>query len=311
MTPSKLDLHSLIVFYHVAEEASITAAAEKLCLTQPTVTYHIRNLEKNVGLKLLDVKRQKVVLTPAGSGLFSYVAEIYRQMTGAERYIENLREASLRVGISTTFSTCAAAAASAFKKVYPHVRLVIRSSSSLDVAADVLDSNVDLGIVVGTDSNSPGLKTVTISPQQKLVLVASPSSAIAQRSRLRLFDLCGCPLIVGPETSASRRIILDKIKSVGCHMPSPILVEVDNSEWGVSLVENGEGVGLHHVSSVARGIAGGRLTELRLSGDIFVRADALFRADTPAHPMADAFISLLRDVFENQDAALTASAPAI
>jgi len=68
MAPSRLDLHSLIVFYFVANEESITAAAEKLCLTQPTVTYHIRSLERNVGLKLLDIRRQKVSLTQAGTG---------------------------------------------------------------------------------------------------------------------------------------------------------------------------------------------------------------------------------------------------
>ena len=110
-----------------------------LCLTQPTVTYHIRSLERNVGLKLLDIKRQKVFLTQAGIGLFKYVSEIYHQMTGAEKYLENLKEASLRVGISTTFSTCLASAASAFEKLYPHVKLVIRSASSFEVAEDVLN----------------------------------------------------------------------------------------------------------------------------------------------------------------------------
>ena len=39
MAPSKLDLHSLIVFYYVGSEGSITAAAGRLCLTLPTVTY--------------------------------------------------------------------------------------------------------------------------------------------------------------------------------------------------------------------------------------------------------------------------------
>jgi len=307
MTPSKLDLHSLVVFYYVASEESITAAADRLCLTQPTVTYHIRTLEKNVGLKLLDIRRQKVFLTEAGSGLFRYVSEIYRQMLGAERFLENIRESSLRVGVSTTFSTCVTSAASAFEKLYPHVRLVIRSSSSFEVADDVLGSRLDLGIVVGMDYDNARLKAVTLSEQQKLVLVASSSSAIAQRERVRLSDLCGYPLIVGPETSASRRIILNKIKGGGCRMPSPILVEVNSSEWGITLVENGEGIGLHHVRSVEKAIAEGRLKELHLSGDICVGATALLRADTPHHPMADTFISLVRECFSDRTGRLAAA----
>ena len=298
MTPSRLDLHSLIVFYYVASEESITAAADKLYLTQPTVTYHIRSLERNVGLKLLDIKRQRIFLTRAGTGLFEYVREIYHQMTSAEKYLENLKEDSLRVGVATTFSTCVASAASAFEKLYPNVRLVIRSSSSFEVVEEVLNSRVDLGIVVSMDYGNPKLKSITLSSRERLVLVASPSSSIAQRERLEYVNLCGYPLILGPETSATRQIILKKIRVGGCAMPSPIIVEVNSAEWGINLVENGEGVGLQHIMGVERAIADGRLKVLPLSGDIFVGVEAVLRADAPEHPMAEKFISLAREACE-------------
>ncbi len=300
MAPSRLDLHSLIVFYYVASEESITAAAEKLCLTQPTVTYHIRSLERNVGLKLLDIRRQKVYLTQAGAGLYKYVCEIYQQMTSAERYLENLKEASLRVGISTTFSACLASAVSAFEKLNPRVKLIIRSASSFEIAQSVLDSELDLGIVVNTDYGNPKLKTVELSSQEQLVLVASPSSPIAQRPKLAFVNLCGYPLILGPETSATRRIILNRIRTGGCHMPSPIIVEVNSSEWGINLVEHGDGVGLHHIRSVEKSIAEGRLKVLPLNGDIYVGVEAVLRADGPEHPMAQKFISLVKEALENK-----------
>ncbi|OGO01917.1 MAG: hypothetical protein A2Y90_06025 [Chloroflexi bacterium RBG_13_52_12] len=311
MVPSKLDLHSLIVFYYVASEESITAAAEKLCLTQPTVTYHIRSLERNVGLKLLDIKRQKVFLTQAGAGLHKYVSEIYHQMSGAEQYLENLKEASLRVGISTTFSTCLASAASAFEKANPRVRLVIRSASSFEIAEAVLNSEVDLGIVVSTDYANAKLKTIVLSSQEQLVLVASPASPIAQRPRLAFVNLCGYPLVLGPETSATRRIILKRIRTGGCHMPSPIIVEVNSSEWGINLVENGEGVGLHHIKSVERPIAEGRLKILPLTGDIYIGVEALLRVDAPEHLMAEKFISLVKEALGNEHGKSAARAAAI
>lgn len=300
MSPSKLELHSLIVFYYVASENSITAAADRLCLTQPTVTYHIRSLEKNVGIKLLDIRRQKVYLTYAGKGLFKYVKEIYQQMTGAEKFLEDLKESSLRVGISTTFSTCVASAASAFEKLFPHVKLIIRSSSSFEVVEDVLSSQVDLGIVVAMDYDNPRLKSVTLSGLQKMVLVASPSSPIAQRNRLSLASLCGYPLILGPETSATRRIILRKIRNGGCHMPSPIVVEVNSLDWGINLVENGGGMGLYHEKSVERAISEGRLKALPLPRGISVVADAVLRTDAPEHPMAAKFISLVKECFADK-----------
>ncbi len=213
MAPSKLDLHSLIVFYYVASEESITAAADKLCLTQPTVTYHIRTLERNVGLKLLDIKRQKIFLTQAGTVLFDYVSEIHRQMTAAEHYLDNLKEASLRVGVSATFSTCVTSAASAFEKLYPNVKLIIRNSASFEVAEDVLNCQVDLGIVVNMDYGNKKIKAISLSPKEQLVLVASPSSPIVQKQRLDFLNLCGYPLILGPETSATRRIFLAKLRT--------------------------------------------------------------------------------------------------
>ncbi|MBN1161032.1 MAG: LysR family transcriptional regulator [Dehalococcoidales bacterium] len=298
MTPSKLDLHSLIVFYHVASEESITAAAGKLCLTQPTVTYHIRSLERNVGLKLIEVKRQKVSLTQAGKGLYKYASEIYRQMNDAEKYLENLKEASLRVGISTTFSTCLASAASAFEKSYPGVKLIIRGASSFEIAEAVQNCEVDIGIVVSADYDNPKLRSIPLSTQEQLVLVASPSSTIAQKSRLAFANLCGYPLILGPETSATRQLILNRIRVGGCHMPSPIIVEVNSAEWGIKLVENGEGVGVHHIKSVERSIADGRLKILPLSSDILVGAQGLLRDDAPEHPMARKFIELVREALD-------------
>ncbi len=309
MSPAKLDLHSLIVFYYVASEVSVTAAADKLCLTQPTVTYHIRALERNVGLKLLDIKRQKISLTPAGVGLFRYVSEIYRQMTSAEKYLEDLKEASLRVGVCTTFSTCVATAAAAFEKLYPHVRLVIRSRSSFEVAEDVLGSDVDLGVVVSMDYGNPKLRAVSLSPAEKLVLVAATSSAICRKQRLEFLNLCGYPLVLGPETSATRRIIQSKLRTGGCSAPSPVIVEVNSSDWGISLVENGEGVGLHHIRSVEKAIAEGRLRALSLTRDITVGVDALLRADAPEHPMAEGFIALVREAFTNGSGAKAATAP--
>ena len=201
MNPLQLDLHGLVVFYFVASEESITSAADKLCLTQPTVTYHIRALESSIGVKLLDVRRQKVYLTDAGIGLYQYAKEIYQQMAGAQKYLEDLLNSSLRVGIAATFSHVAASAAAAFEELYPTVKLIVKTASSREVADAVLNSEVDFGIVVSMDYQSPKLKTIPVSDREKLVLVASPSSPIAKEKRLKLADLCNYPLVAGPETS--------------------------------------------------------------------------------------------------------------
>jgi DNA-binding transcriptional LysR family regulator len=299
MAPLKLDIQNLIVFYFVATKESLTSAADKLCLSQPTVTYHIRALETNIGVKLLDVKRQKITLTRAGIGLLKYAEEVYQQMVGAEKFLENLKENNLRVGICTTFSSTVAAAATSFEDLYPNVKLIVKNATSFEIAEDVSNLQVDLGIVVSMNYQFSKLKPIMLSKMEKLVLVASPSSPIFQKERLDFIDICGYPLISGPETSATRRIILNKLRIRGCNVPVPIVVEVNSPEWGRSLVENGKGMGLYHQKSVANEISGGKLKVLPLPGDLYVGADVLIRTDAPEHAMTEQFITLVKKEFEN------------
>jgi len=299
MIPSKLDLHSLVVFYFVASSDSITSAADRLCLTQPTVTYHIRSLERKVGVKLLDVRRQKVFLTHAGVGLFRYVNEIYQQMSSAEKFLEDLKEASLRIGIALTFNPIIASAAATFEELYPHVKLIVRNASSFEVAEDILDSQVDLGVVVSMDYKNPKLKAIPVSARERLVLVTSPSSPISKEQRVELADLCGYPLVAGPETSATRQIILSKFEAEGLKVPPLIIMEVNSLELGINLVEKGQGMGLYHMKVVEREIAEGRLKAIPLVNDIWVGADVLLRSDTPEHPVARRFVSLVKEAFKN------------
>jgi DNA-binding transcriptional LysR family regulator len=301
MIPPKIDLHSLIVFYHIASEGSITAAAEKLCLTQPTVTYHIRSLEKNAGLKLIDVRRQKVTLTNAGAGLFRYVKEVYQQIASAEKFLEDLRGASFRVGIAATFSSIVASAAAAFEELYPRVKLIVTNTSSFEVIESVLNSQVDLGVVVRMDYKYPKLKTLAISPGEELVLVASPSSSISTKERVELADLCGYPLVAGPETSATRQIILKKFETEGLTEPPQVIAEVNSLEWGLSLVEIGKGMGLYHTKFVEKAISEGRLKAIPLAEKIRVGVDAVLRNDAPVHPLADKFIPLVIKEFKDHD----------
>lgn len=301
MMSSKLSLHSLIVFYWVASQESITSAAEKLCLTQPTITYHVRSLEKNIGIQLLDIRRQKVYLTRAGKGLLKYVSEIYHHMISAEKYLESLKESSLRVGVSATFSSTVVKAAAEFERLYPNVKLIIRNSSSFEIADDVSNSQVDLGFVVGVDYGKRQLKNIEISSREKLVLVTSPSSSLSQKENVRLLDLCGYPMILGPETSATRRIILGRLRLGGCHMPIPIIVEVNNQDWGMNLIKSGQGMSVFHVRDVEKDITEGRLKVLTLKNDIWVGATALLRENSPEHPMANNLISLVKEAFINRN----------
>jgi DNA-binding transcriptional LysR family regulator len=297
MRTPKLDIYNLVVFYFVASERSITAAAEKLFLSQPTVTYHIKSLEKSVGTKLLEVKRKKLFLTNAGEGLFKYSKQIYQQLINAERFVEDLKEASLRVGITLTFSSSFSSTAAKFRELYPHVKLFVENAPSAKIIEDVLNSRLDLGIVVSRGYANPELRCISISEAEMMALVASPSSPIAQKKRIDLADLCDYPLILGPETSATRQIILEKLKAKGFKTSSLVAVEVDSIEWGRSLVEDGKGISFYYMRNVEKEVSEGRLKILHLVDDIRVGVEVLVRRDVVLPPIANKFIALARETF--------------
>jgi DNA-binding transcriptional LysR family regulator len=297
MRTPRLDVNNLVVFYFVASEKSITAAAEKLFLSQPTVTYHIKSLEKSVGTKLLDIKRKKLSLTHTGEGLFEYSKRIYQQLINAERFVEDLKEAGLRVGISLTFSSSFSSAAARFREIYPQVKLFVEHAPSFKIIEDVLSSQLDLGIVVSRDYLNPELRCIALSEAERMALVASPSSPIAQKKQIDLADLCDYPLILGPETSATRQIILEKLKAKGFKTSSLVAVEVDSIEWGRSLVEDGKGISFYCMRNVEKEVSEGRLKILRLVDDIEVGVEVLVRRDVVLPPIANKFIDLARETF--------------
>lgn len=299
MKPPKYSLYHLIVFYFVASEKSVTSAAEKLCLTQPAVTHHIKSLEQSAAVKLLDIKKKKVCLTQAGEGLFKYTAEIYQQLINAEKFVEDIKEASLHVGIAMSFSSTIASAASAFEELYPHVRLIVTHAPSFEIAQDVLSSQVEVGVVVSNDYGIPKLRSIIISEGEKLVFVAAPSNPIFQKEHIELRDLCDYQLILGPETSATRRVVFSKFEAEGLEVNHLIAVEVNSVEWGMSLVESGKGISFYYIKNVEKEVSEGRLRVLPLTNDIRIGVDALVRTDAFLPPIAERFISLLRGAFQN------------
>jgi DNA-binding transcriptional LysR family regulator len=140
MKTPQLDPYHLIVFYYVARGKSLSAAARDLYLTQPAITSHIKTLERSAGLKLIQVIKQRVSLTPAGEGLFQYAKEIYNQSVGAERFIEVTRESGLSIGVTSLFSSIISPLIEKmFYELSPNMRFSVVNKESQFLIHDVLD----------------------------------------------------------------------------------------------------------------------------------------------------------------------------
>jgi DNA-binding transcriptional LysR family regulator len=299
MIPS-LNPNDLIVFHFVVSERSIKLAAEKLCLTQPTVSYHIGTLERSIGTKLVEARRGTLRLTQAGKDLAQYASQIYHDMASAEQFVEFLKQPVLRAGVAFTFAV-------ALRSVVPHfeqpnskeIRLIMRKGSSFEIVQDVLNSKLDVGIVVSMDYGNSELKSIPLSTREKMVIVASPFDPIFEKDKIELADLGGRKFILPARTSASHQIFLKRLEAEGLTVRASQFETVNNTEWSRYLVEIGEALDFLHIKSVEEPISQGRLAIIPVPVDFWVGADALVRKDTFITKAIDTFISCVRRVFKN------------
>src|SRR5262245_2827462 len=125
--PPMLDVDRLRVFREVASRGSFTAAAKALSFTQPGVSHHVKQLEREVGVTLLERSPRGIRLTPAGRALAEHADALLTRLDDAERdiiEIANQGGGTLRVvAFPTGAATLVPPAVAEFRHQMPHVRL--------------------------------------------------------------------------------------------------------------------------------------------------------------------------------------------
>ena len=300
-TPPQIDAHQLIVFYFVASEKSITSAAERLCLTQPTVTHHIKAIENYAGVRLFNIKKQRLYLTTAGQGLFQHAEEVYRQLHNADNFLEMAKKSSIKIGVSPLFSYEINRVISQIQKLYPKVSIAIKHATSFEIVQDVLNSELYFGIIVDIDYRVPSLNYITISEKEKLVFATSPSNPLLRKEKVDIVDLYNCPLILGPENSTTRRIVFNLFKAEGLKLPPPVLLEVDAMAYGKTLAKNQKCVGLWYIGQIKQELQEGQLKIVPFTSEIEIPVYIVMKCKDILLPIVKEFISLSKDGFKTKD----------
>ena len=124
-----ISLDSYKTFYYVAKLSSITAAAEKLYISQPAVSQSVKQLEKLLGCSLFFRTKKGVTLTKEGEALYFHVARGYEQILLGERRLEEMLDfetGEVRIGANDmTLQYYLLPFLEAFHNKYPKVRMGI------------------------------------------------------------------------------------------------------------------------------------------------------------------------------------------
>ena len=174
---------TLRVFVTVVELRHFSKAAESLNLSQPGVSLHIRNLENEMGAKLLHRSSKQVRLTEAGDILYKRAKQIMHLYDEAKQSIRLLQHevtGQIRLGASFTIGEYILPGMIAdYAKQYPHVNIEVTIRNTEEIIRGIREGALDIGLVEGKVSAAEWT-TVTPFMKDQMILIAPSDHPLAR-----------------------------------------------------------------------------------------------------------------------------------
>jgi len=258
----------LQVFHTVARLLSFTKAAESLHMTQPAVTFQVRQLEEYFNTRLFDRAHNRISLTEAGKRVYEYAEDIfdlYAKMENAVRDITGDISGVLIIGASTTIAEyMLPSLLGDFKKKYPDIIVQLRVANSEGIVSMVENNDIDLGVV-----ESPVLnKNLVVEECRKdrLVAIVPPQHVLAENGKVSIQELLEHEYIAREEGSGTREVIHEHLSDAGYkHADLHVAMELGSPEAIKGAVEAGMGVSIVSEVSIHKELQLGTLVALELS----------------------------------------------
>ena len=257
----------LQVFHTVARLLSFTKAAETLHMTQPAVTFQVRQLEEHFNTRLFDRTHNRISLTEAGKRVFEYsdrIFEHYAEMESAVREMTGDVSGVLMIGASTTIAEyLLPALLGDFKKKYPDVNVQLKVSNSDGIVHMVENNVIDLGVVESPVMNKN--LVVEVCRIDQLVAVVTPGHPLADRTSVSIGDLLEHPYICREEGSGTREVIAEYMTQQGVNAGQVHLtMELGSPDSIKGAVEAGMGVSIISLATVQKELKLGTLVALTM-----------------------------------------------
>ncbi len=257
----------LQVFHAVARQLSFTRAAEQLFMTQPAVTFQIKQLEEHLNVRLFERSHGRIALTPAGELVLGYAEKILALSEELETRVGELTGAisgPLLLGASTTIAEFyLPQILGEFKAKHPHVRAHMTVANSETIETRVAEHALDVGLIE-SPSHLPGVATEACC-EDVLVMICSPRYKLAKAKRVSPADVAGEPFI-SRETGSGTREFADHYFEQNKISPDAIniVMELGSPEAIKGVVETGLGVSILSRTTVAKEIKLGILVAVPL-----------------------------------------------
>ncbi len=288
LPPSTPDLIALDLLDSIAELGSLGRAASRHGMSQPAVSMRMSQLERRLGLTLLQRSPTGARLTPAGERVVALsrrvLSETRELMAGVAALVAE-ESSHLRVAASLTVAEYLLPGwLAALHRKDPEAILAVEVTNSAQVVARVQEHHADVGFVEGHQPRLGAMKTVVVRTDH-LVMVVDPAHPWAHRqSPVTGPELAEAELIVREPGSGTRQVLEDTLGAFGglrSHL------ELGSTAAILAAVRRGEGPAALSALAVADDLDTGRLVAVPTEGITLTRSlRAVWPTDRPLPPLA-------------------------
>jgi DNA-binding transcriptional LysR family regulator len=289
-----MDLRRLEIFVKVAELGSFSRAAEALFLTQPTISEHVRSLENELGVQLLDRLGRGATPTRAGQLLLGYARRMLTLGREARQAIDQFQgrmSGELVVGGSTIPGEYVLPTLiGAFKGKYPDISICLLIGSSRQVMDWLDEGRAEVG-VVGAPPTGRALEGRELMGDEVVVIVGA-EHPWAGRASVTLAEVRAEPLIVRERGSGTRDALERALTRAGSSLGAfRIVGEMGSTQAIKQAVRAGVGIALISRRAADDECRAKLLAGVKLSDLTVARAFHLVtHRDRTRSPLAEAFV---------------------
>src|SRR5690554_5426255 len=258
----------LKVFKTVAQQMSFTKASKLLFISQPAVTKHINELEKQFGKALFNRHGNSISLTSEGEICLDYAKRIIAlyeslqsEFTGFEVFPSRINLAA-----STTIAQyILPSLLSKFKTVHPETTISLINQNSELIEALILDKKSDLGLVEGNTNNQ--LLHYQPFVKDEIVLTCRKENTFLRTSEIGLDQLLSLPLILREQGSGTRIIIENALEQKNLAIKNlNIQIELGSTESIKNYLLNSDSFAFLSIHSIERELKNHTLSIVDISG---------------------------------------------
>ena len=288
----------LQVFHAVARHGSFTRAAEALFMTQPAVTFQIKQLEEQFNTRLFDRGHGRVTLTSAGELVMAYAERILGLSEELESRVSELTDelsGILHLGTSTTIASYwLPYLLEGFKRRYPRVVPRVSVGNSQLIETRVMDRNLDVGLIE-IITEQPTLDRRSAG-RDELQLIVAPDHPLASARSVRADQLVSYPLLHREPGNAIRDLVDQFFAAAGIPFEDlNVAAELGSLSAVKHMAAQGFGIAIASVAAIRSAVEAGRLVGVPLSPRLYTPLEVILLKDKFRSRLVNTFADFVTD----------------